>query len=41
METLKTILGPSRLSAINQSFLHILLILIAAWLLKLAHVGAG
>mgnify|MGYP000300617771 FL=1 len=35
MENLNTLFDPSRLSVINQSFLHILLILIAAWLLKL------
>ena len=35
METLNTLFDPSRLSVINQSFLHILIILIAAWLLKL------
>ena len=39
METLYTIFDlsdPSRLSAINQSAIHVLIILIAAWLLKLA-----
>lgn len=39
MGTLATLFGltdPSRLGAINQSALHILIILIAAWLLKLA-----